>query len=100
MLPEWLVAIELQEAEQEQALAEQEIAELEAQLRTSLARQAAIRDHSVPPRSRSRRATTRAEIRAEALMEIDAYIATLQLKLDQRRRRLQVAQARIQSIRH
>ena len=97
MLPKWLTDIELQEAEQAQRLLLQEIAELEAQMTISLERQQTIRENKTMLRNRSRRITSDAEGRSQALIEIDSYIATIQLKLDQKRRRLQTA---IEQIRH
>ena len=98
MPPKWLTDIELQEAEQAQRLLQQEIAELEAQMTISLERQKSIRENKTLLRNRSRRMTSNAEGRTQALIEIDSYIATVQLKLDQKRRRLHISNEQIRHL--
>lgn len=98
MLPQWLTDIELQEAEQTQRLLQQEIAELEAQRTISVERQQSIRENKTILRNRSRRMTSNTEGRTQALIEIDSFIATVNLKLDQKRRHLQAANVQIRHL--
>lgn len=67
---------------------EQELTELRQALTVALSRLEALRVGAAPPRDRSRRSKGGPDLRFEAMAEVEGFIFSLKLKIEQRERRI------------